>query len=44
MQASLAWLVEKGEVPALRACTTSYRTQEEDVVFLVDALNAVLQG
>ena len=44
MQASLAKLVEKGETPALRACITSYRRQEEDAVFLVDALNAVLQG
>ena len=44
MQASLAKLVEKGEVPALRVCITSYRTRVEDAVFLVNALNAVLEG
>lgn len=34
----------KGESPALRACITSFRTQQEDVVFWVGALNAVLEG
>jgi hypothetical protein len=44
MQASPAKLVEKGEVRVLRACITSYRTRVEDAVFLVHALNAVLEG
>ena len=39
------WISEtrlRGSVPALRACITSYRTQVEDVAYLVDVLQTTL--
>ena len=38
-----AWISQarlKGDMPALRACITSYRTQAEDVAFLVETLDS----
>jgi len=39
------WLSEtrlRGQIPALRACITSFRTQKEDVAILVDILEKTL--
>ncbi len=41
------WVSEvylKKETHALRACITSFRTQEEDIIFLVRALNDAMKG
>jgi glutamate/tyrosine decarboxylase-like PLP-dependent enzyme len=38
------WISEvylKKQIHALRACITSFRTQEEDIIFLVEVLNSV---
>ncbi len=34
----------KKEIHALSACITSFRMQEEDIVFLVRALNKAMKG
>lgn len=34
----------KKQVHTLRACITSFRMQEEDIVFLVKALNKTMKG